>query len=508
VPTPVLLGLAAAVLVALGSWRTSLWFDEAVTASAAQRSLGDLGAMVRQVDAVHGLYYLLMHGWTEVAGQSAFALRLPSALAVGGATAGVYVLTRRLVDARVALLAAVVLVLLPRVTWMGMEARSTALAALLAVWMTWFVVRAVDLGRARWWVAYGALTAVGVALNIYVALLLAAHAVSLLLRVRSLRTWGAWGASALAGLVVAAPVVVESRAQAGQLGGVELPLLQMVRSVVVNQWFLGATPSADADGGAPQAGLGAGDLASTPWLLAAVLLAVLSWGLVVLGALPARGERRLPEHVVWAAPWLVVPSVLALAYTVVATPIYHPRYLAFCAPAVALLAGAGIARLRRRGARVAVVVTVVVLSLVVALSQRGPFSKSGYDWAFTAGVVDEHRQPGDAVYYGPRTVPEGDVVRKSQRLVASAYPHAFDGLTDVTLHEPAGPAAWIMGTSVPLADRSTALRDVDRLWVLRWDDYPAAAVADEDATLARAGLVPQREWHESITRLTLYARTP
>ena len=176
----------------------------------------------------------------------------------------------------------------------------------------------------------------------------------------------------------------------------------------------------------------------------------------------------------------------------VATPIYHPRYLAFCAPAVALLVAAGIARLPRRGARAAVVVAVVVLSLVVAVSQRGPFAKSGYDWAYAAGVVADHRQPGDAVYYGPRTVPEGDVVRKSQRLVASGYPEAFEGLTDVTLLEPAGPAAWLMGTSVPLAERADALRDVDRLWVLRWDDYPRPASPTRMPRLPTPGSSPSR----------------
>lgn len=507
---PLLVGVVGTLLVALGSWRTSLWFDEAVTASAATRSPAELADMVRNVDAVHGLYYLLMQAWVDVAGVSAFSLRLPSAIAVGVAAAGTCALGRRLAGPGVGLVAAGVLVLLPRVAWMGMEARSTALTAAVAVWATWCLVRAVErpgtrTGTARW-VAYGLVMAGGVALNIYVALLLGAHAVSLLLVTRARRTWVAWLLSAAAAVAVSAPVVIESRRQAAQLGGVELPLPQMVRSVAVNQWFLGATPSADADGGAPQAGLGAGDLLTTPWLLAALALALLGWLLVARGVLPLRTDGALSPTVVWALPWLVVPSVVAVAYSAVATPVYHPRYLAFCAPALALLVAAGVARIRRRWVAVAVVVAFVVLAGVVAASQRGPYGKSGYDWAQVARVVEDRKVAGDAVYYGPRTPPQGEVVRKSARLVANAYPGAFAGLQDVTLDRPAGEAAGIMGTSVPLADRVDALTSVDRLWVVRWDDYPADEVAAEDALLADAGLVPQESWHPSTTELTLYVR--
>ena len=44
----------------------SLWFDEAATISAATRSVPELWQMVHNIDAVHGPYYLLMHGWYVV----------------------------------------------------------------------------------------------------------------------------------------------------------------------------------------------------------------------------------------------------------------------------------------------------------------------------------------------------------------------------------------------------------------------------------------------------------
>ncbi len=89
-----LVGLLATAVVALGSWRPSLWTDEAATLSAAQRSRRDLWRMLQHLDAVHGLYYAAMHVWTQVAGTSPLALRLPSAVAVGACAVGVLVLTR------------------------------------------------------------------------------------------------------------------------------------------------------------------------------------------------------------------------------------------------------------------------------------------------------------------------------------------------------------------------------------------------------------------------------
>src|ERR1700759_3136560 len=56
-------GLAAAVSLG-GAGRPSFWYDEAATISASySRSLGQGWQILGNVDAVHGLYYLLITGW-------------------------------------------------------------------------------------------------------------------------------------------------------------------------------------------------------------------------------------------------------------------------------------------------------------------------------------------------------------------------------------------------------------------------------------------------------------
>ena len=92
---PLLVGLLAAAVSLAGAGRPSFWYDEAATISASySRSLDQLWQMLGNVDAVHGLYYVLMHGWFTIVPPTEFWSRAPSGLAVGGAAAGVVVLGR------------------------------------------------------------------------------------------------------------------------------------------------------------------------------------------------------------------------------------------------------------------------------------------------------------------------------------------------------------------------------------------------------------------------------
>ena len=85
----VAVGVVTAVLGLVNSWYVSFWTDEAATISASGRSLSELWRMTDTIDVVHAAYYAVMHLWTSVFGSSPFALRLPSALAMGVAAGGV-----------------------------------------------------------------------------------------------------------------------------------------------------------------------------------------------------------------------------------------------------------------------------------------------------------------------------------------------------------------------------------------------------------------------------------
>ena len=141
--------------------------------------------MLSNVDAVHGLYYLLMHGWFQVFPPTEFWSRAPSGLAVGGAAAGVVVLGKQFSSRTVAVSSGVICGILPRATWAGIEARPYALSMMAAVWLTVLLVHAARRNSAWVWLAYGIVLATSILLDVYLALMLLAHVAFLCLCWRS-----------------------------------------------------------------------------------------------------------------------------------------------------------------------------------------------------------------------------------------------------------------------------------------------------------------------------------
>src|SRR5262249_23460090 len=126
---PLIVGALAAAVSLGGAGRPSFWYDEAATISASNsRSLSQLWQMLSNVDAVHGLYYVLMHGWFQIFPPTEFWSRAPSALGIGGAAAGLVVLGKQFSSRTVAMSAGVVCAVLPRATWAGIEARPYAVS--------------------------------------------------------------------------------------------------------------------------------------------------------------------------------------------------------------------------------------------------------------------------------------------------------------------------------------------------------------------------------------------
>jgi len=499
---PAAVGLGAAAVSAAGSWVPSLWTDEAATISAAQRSPAQLWRLVQSVDAVHGVYYALMHAWVAAFGASAVSLRLPSALAVGVAAAGVLVLGRQLTDDRAAALTgAVAFALLPRVTWAGLEARSSALTAAAAVWCTVALLRALRRRRPAAWTAYGALAAVGTALDVYLALLLLAHGVTLLLRRGTPgRDRVTWALTAGAALVLAGPVLLTASRQDGQLGDRGVGVARLAAGAVVSQWFLGETPTAASGRSAAATGLGRW------WLPAAVALAALGWLLVVRGLAgrPRGGPPPAEPAPAWLLPWIVVPTALVGVQTLATSgSLYNPRYFAFGAPAVALAVALGLRRLPGR-ARVAAATAAVLLAVPVYASQRQVNAKDASDWSQAAQQLCRSARPGDAVYFSPRRPPVDGVTTLTTRGVAVAYPRCFAGLRDVTLLSSPEQTGDLTGTSRPLAAARDALAGADVVWVLRRPSDPSAA-ADE-ALLASAGLHRASTWQGPLDEVLRFTR--
>ena len=146
--------------LAVGGYRlggASLWRDEAYTLDAAQRSDRQILALLGNVDAVHGPYYLLMHVVVGVLGTSAAAIRLPSLLGMSVAAGCTAALGRRLsrmaalpAPSLTGLAAGLLLVAAPLTTYYAQDARPYGLVTMFAVIATQLLVAALADGRWRW----------------------------------------------------------------------------------------------------------------------------------------------------------------------------------------------------------------------------------------------------------------------------------------------------------------------------------------------------------------------
>src|SRR5215475_12500496 len=119
-------GLPSAVAFLVCLWgiaRPSYWRDEAATIAAIKRPLGDLIAMLGNVDAVHAAYYLMMWPIEHVLGSGELVLRLPSAVAAAVGAAAVAATGRRLITPLAGVSAGLLYALLPVTSRYGQEVR-------------------------------------------------------------------------------------------------------------------------------------------------------------------------------------------------------------------------------------------------------------------------------------------------------------------------------------------------------------------------------------------------
>jgi mannosyltransferase len=430
---PATFGVFACALAAFGSWIPSLWGDEGASLMSAERPIGSLLMMLRHVDAVHGTYYLGLHAWIQLAGTSPFALRFPSAIAVGLCTAAVVVLARRLCTTTTAVIAGLVCAVLPRMTYAGEEARSYALSAAIAAWLTVVFVELLTRKQRRLvpWIAYGTVLTLGIYVFLYVGLIALAHAV-ILVWVRPARSFiRGWLTTVALAAIAAAPIIAMAFVERSQVAYLARTTEVTFNSLFVSLWF------------------GTMQFAVFAWtLLAAVTFAgVAGWMLrprririaekqsPSVSARPRRSRTVSLELA--AAAWLIAPSAVLIGSSPIVSD-FTARYLTFAAPAAAILiayAIVRIARAARKHARLGILIlltTAVVITAVPAyVAQRGPNSKNNSDWAQLSATVGAHARPGDAVAFDESTRPS-----RRPRLAMRTYPAGFAGLADPTLRTP------------------------------------------------------------------------
>jgi mannosyltransferase len=510
--------LPSLVMLGIGLWGStgpSYWRDEAATLTAVHRSFPQLVRMMGKVDAVHGVYYMIMWPVVRVAGSGELVTRLPSVLAMAVAAAAVAALGRRLVSPGAGLAAGLTFAVLPQVSRYAQDVRSYAMVAAFAAIASYLLVRAITTtGRKRGWLTgYALCMGAMSALNIFGLLLLAAHAVTVALAClrqpsgqipdqpggepsgqipdqpggepsgqprgraslslaalrgdqgRAARSLAAgWLAAALAAVALASPILALGIAQRHTAGWIKRP--------------------------GPHTVVTLGQLTGPVLMVAAVVLTVAAGlGVAALAGpdrLRAAWPRRLPAV---AVPWLVIPPVLLIGVSF-ALPLYVPRYVLYCLPALALLVGAALAALGRI-AGTAVLVAIALLGLSTQLAIRGP-AGHGDNIRRADAIIAAHRHPGDAVIY----------VGHDAHYFTAAYPYGLPQLDNIAQRESPAQARNLSGTTLPAAAVRHRLAGIARIWVI--------GTSAHRTTPDLAGLPVRRlqAWRIGRIWLVLYQQRP
>ncbi|MFE6365200.1 glycosyltransferase family 39 protein [Streptomyces sp. NPDC057806] len=437
---PVVLGL----VVGLCGLRRggSLWRDEAVTYDMARRPLPDLVGTLAHADAVHGLYYLVLHALFRISGDldPLLVLRLPSVLAAAAAGGFVALLGHRLAGPRAGLLAGTVFVLLPPVQRYAQEGRGYALVCALVAWASYLLLGAVRSGSRRAWAGYGAVLLTACLVHEFAVLAAPAHLVALPRRAR--RAGLAVIVAVAAGL---APLAVLSAGQSEQVA-----------------WI-----------GGPGAGA----------LLGFAGVSVLGAGCAVLVKGPSAR---------FALPLLVLPALLLLVLSLI-KPLYVDRYVLYGHLGTALLLGAALDRLLRgrvRGLGVAAAGAAVIALLPATLHLRTPESRTDDVTAIATAV---RAADADAIVFMP----------SRRRVWTLTDPSSVHGLRDLALKDSPSASRTLYGTELPAPEIRARLLAAGRVVSVR---DPAGQPVDLTAQESTKRQVLGRYFVECGTRSVQGAR--
>jgi mannosyltransferase len=427
------------LMLVVGRWgirRPGLGWDENATWLASQRTPGQIVDLARHFDGVISPYYMFMHFWTSVFGDSEFWLRAPSLIAVAVAVGISAELGRRLLGPVTGLLGGLMLVAIPQLSRYAQDARAYGFAFLFAVLATLLLYRALQ--RPSWgrWIAYAAIVTLLGWAHILALLVLVGHAYTVFTRARpEVRRW----------LVVTVVAVI--------------PVLPFV--------YLGLTQRGSqldwiADMTLKQVWTAPGDIFGS----AAV-------GLLIIGlAVAARAsERRVLRELTVLA---VMPPAILIAVSFVTSSLWVPRYVLVVIPVLCLCSAAALSTMPLRAA--AALVLLIGVGVPAQHSVRGPVSHMGPDFRKIAADITRHQQPGDVIVYGTAGT-------WSLRAGVDYQLRDKTKPRDVLLVKPAAEVGEL--DAVQCTDEVACLAGAPRVWLFRYK--PAGSSFSATGPLTEAG---------------------
>jgi len=458
-------GFVAAVMAVLGVWglgrHNAMGNDEIVTRYASTLGLGQLAHLLEHTDIYHGFYYVVMHPWVAVFGNTPSAIRVPSVIAMTIATGLMVHIARRLSGSTwTGLFAGLIMALTPEISFYAQTAREYATIVAVVLCATLALVRALEAEAAgqgdRWrWVLYGALITLSGYLNELTLMVLAAHMATVLLARPGRRAFWHWFTAGAVGAFLVLPVVAGSIHQDSAASWITRPHLHDIE-VLFHDYF-----------------------GSVTWIAVCLFLCAVA-AVLPDGDPPwwRRAEISLPSV---GAPLLVLPAGLLILESLVGHPLYVDRYVLYGETGAAILAGAGLYRIGswladraggRLDRRAVLAVTGVVALLAVLLFQltpqhraRTPLTRE-FDYGDPAFYIAAHARPGDGVLFF------NSFFRKAEL----GYPQQFRATTDFAMAVTPQKSGTLNGFDKRVSVVEPLMLTYQRIWVV--GRAPSAKVAN------------------------------
>jgi mannosyltransferase len=425
----------SALLGSIALGKHPFFYDESVSAAISTGSLRSIYRASRTAEPNMFGYHLLLHEWQLVFGSSEADLRSLSVVAMALTVVFVFAIGRRVFDARTGVVAGLLFATAPFIVHIAQDARSYAVLTLLVTAATYLLIIAVDRQNLTPWLAYAVVASLSVYAHFFGGLVILAQALSLVVLRRQLP----WRMVRVAGAVMAVLLIPVALLLAVSRGGAQW------------SWMASTTPVTPHYVLTTVESLGSGPKLTLVLALVALVGLWYAWRI-------QRTERTSLRawHMVMIVAWLVVPFMVALAFSVLVKPYFLDRYFVISLPPLILVVAFGITRLSWLPAVAGAVAVVLVLSVPYVLReyQNAPGWTGG--WREAASLVVHDSKPGDGLAFCP------GFDRNPFDYYGRQYP-TRDSLTAVPGNAEYDPAQEVFYPSNPVV---VPIGKLTRLWVV------------------------------------------
>jgi 4-amino-4-deoxy-L-arabinose transferase-like glycosyltransferase len=373
--TSVVLIFAAFVLRILHINGESLWRDEVDVIRFAFAPFGELLSNLTRNGFNGPLYLLLMRAWLWFAGTNDFSLRYFSLICGVLETVLIYTLAARLFDRKTAIVALWFAVISPGLIWYSGEGKMYSLQPMLLVLALYALRKAIDGKGVRWWVIFVVSVSFGYYVHLLTPLFISVAVIFYFAWYPRARSH--WRGAVIAFAACTLPYVPLAIWQlptliAGSVTGHDFYTLDVMVVKLLYNWsvgvgdtFLPRIPSSFAL---------LGILASVGVALVGLFGAIIRRkDMPIPICMPQTTELTARQSAIAVLAWALVPAVLTYLISTRA-PVFEPRYLLWCAPALIILIARGVAGMRRA----LPMVTVLLFALLSGINLIGWVSQVVY----------------------------------------------------------------------------------------------------------------------------------